>query len=249
MSEIPYTRPPIVDEIWQILRETQQIVREVSAQSKETDRKFQETDRKFQETDRKFQETERWLKEHTQETERLLKEQAKESEHKLQETERLMDKHTKEAARRSKELDKRIGDLGNRLGEFVEGMVAPGIKRLFQERGIVLRTVSRDVSSSDPALGLATQIDLFAIDGDCCVLIEVKSKCSIDDVNDHIERMGKFKRLFPEYADKKAYGAVAAMVMPEDVAKYAWRKGFFVIAQEGDAAVILNDAKFVPAAW
>jgi hypothetical protein len=75
----------------------------------------------------------------------------------------------------------------------------------------------------------------------------------VDDVNEHIERMGKFKPLFPEYASKKAYGAVAAMVIPmvipDDVANYAYRKGFFIIAQKGEMAVMLNDDKFRPLAW
>jgi hypothetical protein len=96
---------------------------------------------------------------------------------------------------------------------------------------------------------LAAQIDLLVLNGDSCVVVEIKSSLSVDDVNEHLEHMEKFKPLFPEYADKKAYGAVAAMVIPDDVAKYAYCKGFFVIAQKGDMAVILNDGKFRPAAW
>jgi hypothetical protein len=46
--------------------------------------------------------------------------------------------------------------------------------------------------------------------------------------------------------DKKAFDAIAGMVISENVAKYAYRKGFFVIAQQGDLAVILNDSKFQP---
>jgi len=243
---IPQDPAPSLADVWRLFRESDRKFQETERLLKEHSL---ETERKFQETDRKFQETERFLKEHSLETERLLKEQRQETERQFQETSRELKEYARAAERRSKELDKRLGALGNRLGEFVEDMVAPGIKRLFHACGIVLRTVSRDVSTSNPALNLATQIDLFAIDGDCCVLIEVKSKFSIDDVNEHIERMEKFKPLFPEYADKKAFGAVAAMVMPEDVARYAYRQGFFVLAQQGESVVILNDDKFTPTAW
>ncbi len=41
-------------------------------------------------------------------------------------------------------------------------------------------------------------------------------------------------------------GAVAAMVIPRDVARYAYRKGLFVMAQSGDVMTILNDEKFEP---
>jgi hypothetical protein len=189
----------------------------------ETDRKFQETDRQFKETDRQFQETDRRFKE---------------TDRKFQETDRKF-----------RETDKKLGELGNRLGDFVEGLIKPSVARLFQERGILVHKTFSDVSADNPELNLATQIDLLLINVEVCALIEVKSKLSIDDVNEHIERMNKFKPLFPEYKDKKAYGAVAAMVIPSDVAKYAYRQGFFVIAQKGEIAAILNDDKFKPTAW
>jgi hypothetical protein len=44
-------------------------------------------------------------------------------------------------------------------------------------------------------------------------------------------------------------GAVAAMVIPSDVARYAYRQGLFVIAQSGEDLAILNDDKFKPRAW
>jgi hypothetical protein len=219
-------------------QETDRKFQETDRQFKETDRQFKETDRQFKETDRKFQEGERRL----QETERLMKEQSRELDRRFQETERLMKE-------RSRELDRRIGELGGRLGDFVEGLIKPSVARLFQERGIPIHKTYSDVSANNPELALATQIDLFVINNNACALIEVKSKLSVDDVNDHLERMEKFKPLFPEYADKKAFGAVAAMVIPEDVARYAYRKGFFIIAQKGDTAEMLNDAQFEPRAW
>jgi hypothetical protein len=82
-----------------------------------------------------------------------------------------------------------------------------------------------------------------------CILIEVKSRLTPEDVNDHLERLEKFKPLFPEYKDKQVFGAVAGMVITEDVEKHAYRQGFFVIGQRGENAVILNDEKFKPKPW
>jgi hypothetical protein len=81
------------------------------------------------------------------------------------------------------------------------------------------------------------------------VLIEVKSKLSQGDVDEHLERLGKFKRLLPRYQDVRAMGAVAAMVVPPEVARYAYRQGLFVLAQSGDDMAILNDADFRPKTW
>jgi hypothetical protein len=36
------------------------------------------------------------------------------------------------------------------------------------------------------------------------------------------------------------------MVVPDDVARYGYRQGLFVLAQSGDSVVILNDDTFQP---
>ena len=44
-------------------------------------------------------------------------------------------------------------------------------------------------------------------------------------------------------------GAVAAMVIPDNVARYAYSKGLFVIGQSGEHLEIRNDAEFQPTVW
>ncbi|BFM39496.1 hypothetical protein [Synechocystis sp. LKSZ1] len=56
-------------------------------------------------------------------------------------------------------------------------------------------------------------------------------------------------QLLPRYQPLKILGAVAAMVVPAQIASYAYRKGLFVIAQSGKDLMILNDAKFRPKTW
>jgi hypothetical protein len=184
-----------------------------------------ETARRFQETDHQFQETARRFQEgerRFQETERLIKEQ---NEH----------------------LNKELGKLGNRLGEFVEYQVRPAAVRLFRERGIDVREISSDISVQTPEEGI--EIDVLVVNGSEAIAIEVKSKLSQEDVDEHLQRLAKFKRLLPRYQPLNILGAVAAMVTPTEVARYAYRKGLFVITQSGKDLVILNDDKFQPKIW
>jgi hypothetical protein len=149
--------------------------------------------------------------------------------------------------RRLKELGKQIGGLGNRLGEFVEGMVRPGLVRLFRERGIDLNLTIRDLSARRD--GEAAQIDLMAIDDTDAVAVEVKSRLRVEDVDDHLRRMEKFRRLFPRFADLRVMAAVAGMVIDDEAVTHAEANGVFVIGQAGDDAVLLNSAGFEPKAW
>jgi hypothetical protein len=178
-----------------------------------------------------------------QEAERMRQEadrRSQEMDRRFQETERLL----KEQSQR---LDEQIGKLGNRLGEFVESQVPAAAVRLFRERGIDVQEISSDVSLQTGQDGI--EIDILVVNGKEAIAIEVKSKLSQDDVDEHLERLGKFKRLLPRYQSFNLLGAVAAMVIPGDVARYAYRKGLFVIAKLGEDLVILNDEKFKPQAW
>ncbi|MDG4596532.1 MAG: DUF3782 domain-containing protein [Candidatus Contendobacter sp.] len=219
------TVQPTFDDIWRLFQETRL--------------QFQETRLQFQETRLQFQETERFLKEQAQETDRRFQE----TDRRFQET----DRRSQETDRKIKEVTMNIGRLGNKLGDFVEEMVRPAAVRLFQERGIAVHEVHRQVVAN--RRGAAIEVDLLVVNDEDVVAIECKSTLSVDDVNEHLARLGKVKELLPSYANKRVLGAVSGMVIPDHVAAYAYRQGLFVLAQSGDSVVILNDVHFQPKAW
>ena len=185
----------------------------------------QEVERNFQEVWKLFAESDKKIQERFEETAR----QMRETDRKLQET------------------TKNVDSLTGKWGKFVEGLVAPAAERLFRERGIRVDRVYQRARARKNGEGM--EIDVLAVDGEHAVLIEVKSTLSIEDIQEHIERMEKFKSFFPEYADRKAVGAVAAIVIDEGVDRYAYKNGLFVIAQSGDTVQVVNDEKFVPKEW
>ena len=71
-----------------------------------------------------------------------------------------------------------IGRLGNRIGDFVEGLVRPGLMRLFNERGHPA-WANRAVPSSPGAGEETMEVDLVGINGDEVVVVEVKSKLTV----------------------------------------------------------------------
>ena len=191
-------------------------------------RLLQEVSLRSLETDRQFKETDRQLKE--------IVEQSKQT-----------DRQFKETDRKIKEVTKSIGKLGNRLGDFIEDAVRPAAVRLFQERGIVVHEVYQNVTMERDGEGL--EIDLLVVNDNEAVGVECKSNLKVDDVNEHLERLAKLKRLSPKYRNFKLMGALAAMVIPDNVARYAIAKGLFVIGQSGEHLEIRNDQNFKPAVW
>ena len=229
------TSQPTLDDVWLLFKET-------NLQFKETDRKFQETDLKIQETNRSIKELSASQKETNL--------QFKETDLKIQETNRSIKELSasqKETDRLFKEMNKKLGDLGNRLGEFVQEMVRPAVVRLFRDRGIEVHQVMRNIEAFNDEI--AIEIDLLVINREQAIAVECKSRLTIEDVNEHLERMDKFKQLFPQYQGLNLMGAVAGMVVQDEAAKYAYRRGLFVLAQSGDSVLIRNDNKFVPKQW
>lgn len=197
---------------------------------------FDDVWRMFQETSRAFQETERLMKERSEETERLMKERSEETDRRFRETERLI-----------KNLSKNLGDLGNRLGEFVEHMVAPAVVRLFQSQGVAVHEVHPGVEANRNGEGI--EIDLLVVNDGVLVAVECKSKLTREHVDEHLARMEKLKRLLPSYRDHAALGAVAAMVITDAVKEYAHSQGLYVLYQNGESVEVSHPAGFAPRAW
>jgi hypothetical protein len=169
------------------------------------------------------------------------------SQQELSQAQKETDKQIKETDKQINRVSKQIGELGNRLGEFVEWQVRPAVVRLFQERGIDVHEFHPGISVKRDNEGL--EIDLLVVNDTDAILVEVKSKLTQRDVDEHLQRLAKFKRLMPRFRDVKALGAVAAMIVPDEVASYACRQGLFVLVQSGENVIILNDAEFTPRVW
>ena len=165
----------------------------------------------------------------------------------LSQAQKETDKQIKETDKQINRVSKQIGELGNRLGEFVEWQVRPAVVRLFQERGIDVHEFHPGISVKRDNEGL--EIDLLVVNDTDAILVEVKSKLTQRDVDEHLQRLAKFKRLMPRFRDVKALGAVAAMIVPNEVASYGCRQGLFVLVQSGENVIILNDAEFTPRVW
>jgi len=231
---------------------------EAAEQRRETDRKIQEAAEQSaeqrRETDRKIQEA---AEQRRRETDRIIQETAEQGRESYQKLERLF----QETSEQMKETDKQIrrtsqeiGKLGSRVGDMVENMVGSGnIVAQFRDLGHHVIAHSRRKIFGERGTDASGQIDLFLENGDIAILVEVKTTLKNDDILDHIERIEKYRRWIDVSGNKKKQryiGAVASPFVEENVAKFAHRKGFYVITQSGDLFEIMTPPKgFEPKTW
>ncbi|MFM7438635.1 MAG: DUF3782 domain-containing protein, partial [Snowella sp.] len=130
---------------------------------------------------------------------------------------------------------------------FVENLVAPAALKLFQERGIFVERIYQRMKA--PRGNQKQEIDVFAVNHDVGVVIEVKSRLTQDHVRKFLETLETFKTVFTEYTHHRIYGALAAIEIDGDVDKYAENQGLFIIEQSGDSVYISSDRNFSPRTW
>jgi len=166
--------------------------------------------------------------ERQKETDRIIKETLKETDRQMKETDRKM-----------KETDKKISNLGDRFGEIVEYMVMPSLVGKFRELGFEFTKAYPETEIKDIKNNIITEVDITLENGDKVMIVEVKSKPNTKDISDHIKRMEKVKAHANLHNDNRIYlGAIAGMVIKENVKTFALKNGFYVIEPSGEEFVI-----------
>ncbi len=179
-----------------------------------------------------------------------LEERFKDTENRFKDTEnrfRDLEAGFRESRALADRVSRNVDALTGKWGRFVEGLVIPAAKTLFARRGIPVHRVSQRMRGE--VGDLAMEVDVVVENDNQVVLVEVKSTLAPADVDEHLERLPKFKTVFPRYADARILGAVAAIEFVGQSDRYAYRKGLFVIGQSGDSVEILNDDRFQPREW
>ena len=175
------------------------------------------------ETRERQEENARQLKE----TDRIVKENA--------ERQKETDRQMKETDRQIKDFNKRFGEFTNRFGEVVEYMIAPNLQEKFRELNLNFPRANPNPVVSDYDNDIFLEIDVMLENGDKAMLVEVKTKLTTEHVKDHVKRLEKMRIYADLHGDKRAFlGAVAGVVMTNNVKRYALGQGFYVIEPSGE---------------
>jgi hypothetical protein len=156
----------------------------------------------------------------------------------IKETERIVKENAesqKETDRIVKENARIIGNLGSRLGDVIEYMVAPNLSEKFKELGLIFPKANQNSRVRDYDNNIFFEVDVMLENGDKALLVEVKTNLTTEDVQDHIERLEKMRKYADLHSDKRAFlGAVAGVVITDNVKAYSLKQGFFVIEPSGE---------------
>jgi DNA gyrase/topoisomerase IV subunit A len=181
-----------------------------------------------------------------QATNEQIKENARREEERTRRQERMIE----ETNRQMKITDKKLGELTNRFGDMVEYMVLPNLVSKFEELGFTFTKANR-TEIRDREHDIFTEVDALLENGDKVMAVEIKSKPNVDDIQYHMERMGKLRKYADLHNDRRVYlGAVAGVVFGESEKTYALKNGFYVIEPSGETFKITEPKdKYRPREW
>jgi uncharacterized protein YoxC len=168
----------------------------------------------------------------------------------MEESNKRTEERLEETAKLVADLSKNMGGLQNSVSQLIETMLSADLCAKFNELGYDFTRLTYHNRFKENNKPLA-EVDAILENGDCILLLEVKTKLLADDVDEHLERIETIRAYMDKRGDaRKIIGAVAGGVVSDDVLRYAQKKGLFAIVQSGDSAAIADLPKgFAARVW
>ena len=148
------------------------------------------------------------------------------------------------------QLNKKWGELSNKLGTMAEDLVAPSVPRILRETvGCPAGPIDSGVRMRRHSVidwGRTQEFDVVATCGEYALINETKSALQPGDIAQFAELLTNVREFFPEFADKKVIGAIGSLYVNPSLVTHGERAGLIVLGFSDDAMQVLNSAGFKP---
>ncbi|MDR1399854.1 MAG: hypothetical protein LBJ41_08030 [Treponema sp.] len=229
------------EEVWALLRE-------VGEKQKENAEQIAELGKESREHRELMAKTNKELAELSKET----REQLRQLTVKMAKTDEQIDKLTAKTDEQINKLNQHIGSLDQDIGALVEGMLTSNLFDKFHALGYDFDNAIANCTIREKETGskrMLAELDMLMLNGTMALVIEVKTRMTIKDVDQHLNRM-KLLHNHPNslLGGRTLYGAMAGAKMTERSRSYAIKRGFFVLETSGDTVnIAMPEGK--PAVW
>ena len=149
-----------------------------------------------------------------------------------------------EMQREVKRINKQWGELANKMGTIVEDMVFPAVRPVVKKYfgcnpSVLMMNVEKRVD------GINAEFDVIAVCDDAAFVIEVKSTARVEHIGQVKDKVELFKKLFPEYSNRKVVPILASLKIGEDVLSRLTKERIYGMAyREWEFMDILNFEEF-----
>jgi hypothetical protein len=196
-----------------------------------------ESDRRQAESNKRREEMERALAASRAEAEQALAASRAETEKALAASRAETERVIKDL---SAGVDKWIGRFGNKIGDMVEMILIPGVKKKLNEFGHDFNSLSPRKQYFNKRGQIVAEVDLLLENGEEVMLVEVKTRFTLEDVKNHVRRLERLREHEAEFKikDKVLFAAIAGLGIDSDAWEMASNLGMYIIEMvESDSNV------------
>lgn len=157
--------------------------------------------------------------------------------------------YKEESRQQNWEMNRRWGEIANKMGTLVEDLVAPSLPRIMQA---LVGETAFDLTVRHKrklANGRVREFDAVLVAENVIGLNSTKSTLRSSDVDKFADEVSDFREFFPEYTALPIIGLLASLVVDQSVLNYAERRGLVVLGVGNELMEIKNHPGFVPQRW
>ncbi|MGD9731690.1 MAG: hypothetical protein AB7U45_05870 [Desulfamplus sp.] len=202
------------------------------------------------ETARMKQDTAQMKAEMRQDTEKMKSEMRQDTEKMKEHTsqfekniEKMIDDMKQESINIKRDMNKKWGELANKMGTISEDIVAPNIGGIARQYFNVedfsffaLNVKCKDTTNPK----VLREFDVVAVSDQFFFLNETKSTPKISYVNDFIELLPNIYNYFPQYKDKRLIPIFSALHIPDDIKNYLTKNKIYAMAMTDETMDLIN---------
>ncbi len=224
-------------------QELNEMLASLIAAQKETDRILKESAERIEEERRKTEEERR----KTEEERRKTEEERRKIEAGLAEERRKTEEEQRKTERVIRQVNKQLGDLGNKFGSFTEGMALPSMEKILYYQFKMDVVTPRAKARRN---GQTLEIDVMAYDNGSrneVYLVEVKSHLTREGIEQMLKTIERFPKFFGAHRDRTIYGVIAAVDIPDNLRAEVLDKGLYLARIHDGEFELLTPRGFRPA--
>ena len=153
---------------------------------------------------------------------------------KQKETEQILKETALQMKESKAEFNEKLGNYINLFGDFTEYTMAPKLREKFMELGLDFPRTNRNMKVKDKVNNIFLETDVMLENGDKAMMVEIKTQLTVERINKYIERLEKMRKYADLHGDKRTFlGAVAGVVVDDEVREYALNHGLYLIEPAG----------------
>ncbi|WP_288007399.1 DUF3782 domain-containing protein [Thermofilum sp.] len=229
-----------------ILEELKKLRQDFQAHLELEEKRWEENNKRWEENDKKWEQVFKKLEEHSkllEEHSKILEQHSKMlEEHRkvLEEHTKILQQHSKMLEEHSRQLQEQgkslaelkvvIGSMGRRWGSDLERTVLEIYRQALETKGIKPENIAKftyeDVEGKYYRRGAKIEVDIY-MHNDTTILIEVKSRAELEDVEWFLDKAGIVEKIIGRKADKLI---IVAVNIDKDAYERAQALGIDVVA-------------------